>query len=100
MNGINLTEMFHQDVVKTLQDVGIDVVLVCSRRICGPSPLHGTIVNNVETDRSKQAFNTRVWSCSLHRTILHDIFQKILCGSLHSLLEPSDVFSDVPLIKV
>ena len=52
--------MFHQDVVKTLQDVGTDVVLVCSRRICGPSPLHGTIVNNVETDRSKQAFNTRV----------------------------------------
>ena len=40
--------------------LGPNVVLVCSRRVCGPSPLHGTIVNNVETDRSKQAFNTRV----------------------------------------
>ena len=55
--------MFHQEVVKTLQEVGISVILVCSRRICGPSPLHGTIVNNVETDCSKQAFNTRVRQC-------------------------------------
>ena len=60
VNGINLTIMFHQEVVKTLQEVGVSVILVCSRRICGPSPLHGTIVNNVETDCSKQAFNTRV----------------------------------------
>ena len=39
---------------------GVRVVLVCSRRVSGPSPLHGTIVNNVDTDSSKQAFNTRV----------------------------------------
>ena len=51
-----------------MQEVGVGVILVCSRRICGPSPLHGTIVNNVETDCSKQAFNTRV----------SEIFKKIL----------------------
>ena len=59
--------------------LGPNVVLVCSRRVCGPSPLHGTIVNNVETDRSKQAFNTRVAFTlplsifHLHRTIVYDI---------------------------
>ena len=52
--------MFHQEVVSTLKEVGLRVVLVCSRRVSGPSPLHGTIVNNVDTDSSKQAFNTRV----------------------------------------
>ena len=36
------------------------VTLVCSRRVSGPSPLHGTIVNNVDVDKNKQAFNTRV----------------------------------------
>ena len=60
VNGIDLTGMFHQEVVSTLKTVGLAVVLVCSRRVSGPSPLHGTIVNNVETDCSKQAFNTRV----------------------------------------
>ena len=60
VNGIDLTGMFHQEVVSTLKTVGVAVVLVCSRRVSGPSPLHGTIVNNVETDCSKQAFNTRV----------------------------------------
>ena len=60
VNGIDLTGMFHQEVVSTLKTVGLVVILVCSRRVSGPSPLHGTIVNNVETDCSKQAFNTRV----------------------------------------
>ena len=64
VNGIDLTGMFHQEVVSTLKTVGLVVILVCSRRVSGPSPLHGTIVNNVDTDCSKQAFNTRVsqWS--------------------------------------
>ena len=61
--------------------LGPNVVLVCSRRVCGPSPLHGTIVNNVETDRSKQAFNTRVghtfpfniFHLHLHGTIVYEI---------------------------
>ena len=60
VNGIDLTGMFHQEVVSTLKTVGLVVILVCSRRVSGPSPLHGTIVNNVDTDCSKQAFNTRV----------------------------------------
>ena len=60
VNGIDLTGMFHQEVVSALKTVGLVVILVCSRRVSGPSPLHGTIVNNVDTDCSKQAFNTRV----------------------------------------
>ena len=64
VNGIDLTGMFHQEVVSTLKEVGVSVVLVCSRRVSGPSPLHGTIVNNVDTDSSKQAFNTRVGGLS------------------------------------
>ena len=52
--------------------VGVHVVLVCSRRVCGPSPLHGTIVNNVQTDSSKQAFNTRVSKLIVDgATVLH-----------------------------
>ena len=71
--------MYHEEVVNVLKEVspemigplknsfqlGSNVVLVCSRRMCGPSPLHGTIVNNVETARSKQAFNTRVSSIEI-----------------------------------
>jgi len=84
VNGIALTGMYHEEVVKTLKELGVFVVLVCGRRVCGPSPLHGTIVNNVEIDCSKQAFNTR----------------KILCGSLQSLLNAKDACQEsVPLMK-
>ena len=48
-----------QEIIITVK-VGVFVTLVCSRRVSGPSPLHGTIVNNVDIDRNKQAFNTRV----------------------------------------
>ena len=79
VNGITLKGLYHEEVVNVLKEVspvligplkdsfqlGSNVVLVCSRRMCGPSPLHGTIVNNVETARSKQAFNTRVSSLDI-----------------------------------
>ena len=79
VNGITLKGLYHEEVVNVLKEVspdmigplknsfqlGSNVVLVCSRRMCGPSPLHGTIVNNVETARSKQAFNTRVSSIDI-----------------------------------
>ena len=59
-------------VIITDDQVGVHVVLVCSRRVCGPSPLHGTIVNNVQTDSSKQAFNTRVSKLIVDgATVLH-----------------------------
>ena len=50
-------------------------VLHCTAQVSGPSPLHGTIVNNVETDCSKQAFNTRVSNVDHPRVRLYYISQ-------------------------
>jgi hypothetical protein len=42
-------------------EVGESALLVCGRRVSGGcTPLRGTIVNNVDTARSKQAFRSRV----------------------------------------
>ena len=102
VNGIDLTGMFHQEVVSTLKSVGLAVVLVCSRRVTGPSPLHGTIVNNVETDSSKQAFNTRVSPSPVTSLVISHLqtLQKILCGSLHSLLQGRELGQEMPVMKV
>ena len=71
VNGKSLKGLFHEDVVKTLKQLPIQVSIVCGRRkSLGPSPLRGTIVNNVDTGQSKTAFASR----------------KILSGSLQSLL--------------
>ena len=38
----------------------MDVCIVCARKVTGPSPLRGTIVDNVDPGRSEQAFASRV----------------------------------------
>ena len=38
----------------------MEVCLVCARKVTGPSPLRGTIVDNVDPGRSEQAFASRV----------------------------------------
>ena len=60
VNGRNLAGLFHHDVVKCLKELPLDVCIVCARRTSGPSPLRGTIVNNVDPGKSKQAFASRV----------------------------------------
>ena len=62
VNGQSLAGLFHHDVVKCLKELPLDVCIVCGRRISGPSPLRGTIVNNVDPGRSEQAFASRVSS--------------------------------------
>ena len=46
--------------MKCLKELPLEVCIVCARRTSGPSPLRGTIVNNVDPGRSKQAFASRV----------------------------------------
>nr|XP_040570229.1 multiple PDZ domain protein-like isoform X2 [Lepeophtheirus salmonis] len=71
VNGKSLKGLFHEEVVKTLKELPLNVCLICARKIFnGPSPIRGTIVGNVDTGRSKKAFQSR----------------KILSGSLQSLL--------------
>ena len=60
VNSRNLAGLFHHDVVKCLKELPLDVCIVCARRTSGPSPLRGTIVNNVDPGKSKQAFASRV----------------------------------------
>ena len=43
-----------------LKNLPTVVQLICARKSTGPSPLRGTIVDNVDTGRSEKAFNSRV----------------------------------------
>ena len=47
-------------MVRTLKELPVDVCIVCARKVTGPSPLRGTIVDNVDPGRSEQAFASRV----------------------------------------
>ena len=60
MNGKCLKGLFHEEVVRSLKELPVEVCLVCARKVTGPSPLRGTIVDNVDTGRSEQAFASRV----------------------------------------
>ena len=87
VNDRSLAGLFHHDVVKCLKELPLDVCIVCARRISGPSPLRGTIVNNVDPGKSEQAFASRVGDfhsafnlfnvCFYHATIFNlDNFTK------------------------
>jgi hypothetical protein len=55
----------------TSLEVGESALLVCGRRVSGGcTPLRGTIVNNVDTARSKQAFRSRVSTKDCEYSIL------------------------------
>ena len=60
MNRKCLKGLFHEEVVRSLKELPVNVCLVCARKVTGPSPLRGTIVDNVDTGRSEQAFASRV----------------------------------------
>ena len=60
MNGKSLKGLFHEDVVRSLRELPEEVCIVCARKASGPSPLRGTIVDNVDTGKSQQAFASRV----------------------------------------
>ena len=60
VNGKCLKGLFHEEVVRTLKELPVEVCLVCARKVTGPSPLRGTIVDNVDPGRSEQAFASRV----------------------------------------
>ena len=60
VNGKCLKGLFHEEVVRSLKELPVNVCLVCVRKVTGPSPLRGTIVDNVDTGRSEQAFASRV----------------------------------------
>ena len=60
VNGRSFKGLFHEEVVRILREVSDDVCIVCARKSNGPSPLRGTIVDNVDTGRSRQAFASRV----------------------------------------
>ena len=60
VNGTCLKGLFHEEVVKSLKELPVEVCLVCARKVTGPSPLRGTIVDNVDPGRSEQAFASRV----------------------------------------
>ena len=55
--------LFHEEVVRSLKELPDNVCLVCARKVTGPSPLRGTIVDNVDTGKSEQAFASRVRNC-------------------------------------
>lgn len=55
-----LKGLFHEEVVKSLKELPVNVCLVCARKVTGPSPLRGTIVDNVDPGHSEQAFASRV----------------------------------------
>lgn len=59
-NNQNLKGSFHDKVVRILKELPMEVCLVCARKATGPSPVRGTIVDNVDTGRSEQAFSSRV----------------------------------------
>ena len=69
MNGKCLKGLFHEEVVRSLKELPDNVCLVCARKVTGPSPLRGTIVDNVDTGKSEQAFASRV----RNYVILHEI---------------------------
>ena len=60
VNGKCLKGLFHEAVVRSLKNLPVRVQLVCARKATGPSPIRGTIVDNVDTGRSEQAFASRV----------------------------------------
>ena len=73
VNDNRLKDLFHEEVVSNLRQLPApSVTLVCARRKVGgggddndeqvfsPSPIRGTIVNNVDTGKSRQAFASRV----------------------------------------
>ena len=60
VNGKSFQGLFHDEVVRILREVSGDVCIVCSRKSTGPSPLRGTIVDNVDTGKSVLAFASRV----------------------------------------
>jgi len=74
VNDIRLEGLFHEDVVAALirsaDTTGGSslkpppTLLACCRRVAtptsGPNPVRGTIVNNVEMGKSKEAFASRV----------------------------------------
>ena len=72
VNDKRLKDLFHEEVVSNLRQLPApSVSLVCARRkggdggdddeqVFSPSPIRGTIVNNVDTGKSRQAFASRV----------------------------------------
>ena len=67
-NGLDLKGNFHDNVVRILKELPIDVCLVCARKSTGnPSPLRGTIVDNVDTGKSEKAFASRVSTVPVYR---------------------------------
>lgn len=60
VNGISFHGLFHNEVVQILRELSGEVRIVCARKVTGSSPLRGTIVNNVDTGKTVQAFASRV----------------------------------------
>ncbi len=65
VNGKCLKDLFHHEVVSTLKGVQATTTttLVCCRKLHTsgqPSPVRGTIVNNVDVGSSRKAFDSRV----------------------------------------
>lgn len=60
VNVKTLKGLFHQEVVSSLKNLPAKVTLVCARKANGNSPIRGTIVDNVDTGKSEQAFASRV----------------------------------------
>ncbi len=73
MNGKSLKGLFHEDVVRSLRELPEEVCIVCARKATGPSPLRGTIVDNVDPGRSKLAFASRVTALFISRHFISDI---------------------------
>ncbi len=66
VNGKSLKGLFHEEVVRSLKELPVEVTLVCARKITGPSPLRGTIVDNMDPGRSESAFASRVRTSSCY----------------------------------
>lgn len=60
VNGKCLKGLFHEEVVASLKNLPVKVTLVCGRKCNGPSPIRGTIVDNVDPSHSEKAFESRV----------------------------------------
>ena len=81
VNGTCLKGLFHEEVVKSLKELPVEVCLVCARKVTGPSPLRGTIVDNVDPGRSEQAFASRVRKYFSSFRSMQQITQKGDCWS-------------------
>ncbi len=80
VNGQRLKGLFHDQVVSVLRKVHATTAttLVCGRRLPRsgePSPIRGTIVNNMEVGHSRKAFDSRVSKTTLpdstYVTVMH-----------------------------